>query len=167
MKPGIVKLIVFFGIMVLIKSLLINAILNNHSSPAPSKTFKQDVREAIALLEGTPYKSGGVSLRGVDCSGAICLIWKLAGKPIPRMSARQMYAVFGGNRHWSKSKEFDLAWWTISPRRPFGHVGIMDADQKHFWHASLKKGFTHDEFIPGSYYDRYFKTCGRIDVNKI
>lgn len=151
------KAIAFFAILVIMKSLLLWAV----SIQEREKPFRTRLREAILLVEGTLYKLGGVSLRGVDCSGAIFLICKLAGKPIPRLSSRKMYALYGMNHHYRKSKEFDLVWWTFSPRRPYGHIGIMDGDQKHFWHAS-RKGFTRAVFRGGRYFDRYFETCGRI-----
>lgn len=155
-KENLLKAIAFFGILVILKTLLLFAI------PQKEKSLQQRLKQAILMVEGTPYKWGGDSLRGVDCSGAIYLICKLAGKPIPRCNARKMYALYGMNHHYSKSKEFDLAWWTFTPRRPYGHIGIMDGDREHFWHAGSKR-FTKAGFKKGEYFDRYFETCGRIN----
>ena len=150
----VLKAIAFFGVLVVLKSLLLFAVSKKE------KPFHIRLRKAILLVEGTPYKWGGESLRGVDCSGSIYLIYKLAGKPIPRTNARKMYALYGMNHHYRKSKEFDLVWWTFSPRRPYGHIGIMDGDKEHFWHAGSKR-FTRAGFKV-EYFDKHFETCGRV-----
>ena len=155
-KKEVSQAIAFFTILVVLKSLLLLTAFQNE------KSLEQRLRDAILLVEGTPYKWGGESLRGADCSGAIYLIYKLAGKPIPRLTARQMHALYGTGHHYKESKEFDLVWWTFSPRRPYGHIGIMEGDRCHFWHAS-SKGFKKAGFFKGNYFDRYFESAGRIN----
>ena len=126
------------------------------------KTFEIRLAKAIIRLVGTRYKFGGTSLRGVDCSGAVYYLFKTAGKPIPRMSAWKMHSLYGKGYHYSRSRKYDLVWWTITPRRPYGHVGVMDGDHKHFWHSSSRKGFCQDAFKEGRYWDKFFADCGKI-----
>ena len=127
------------------------------------QAFEKRLQKAIHNLIGIRYRWGGTTHRGVDCSGAVYYLWKIAGKPIPRMTARKMHAIYGGNYHYSKSQKFDLIWWTTSPRRPYGHIGIMDGDQTHFWHASPRKGFTYAKIKKPYYWHRFFADCGRIE----
>lgn len=132
-----------------------------HAEGDPS--FEQRLANEIRLLIGTPYVWGGESGSGADCSGAMHYLMKRAGRPFPRMTARKMRAVLcpGPLHHYRKSSRFDFVWWTFSPARPFGHVGLMDGDQLNFWQSGVKSGFSRRCFcVPGGYWDRSFAGCG-------
>lgn len=48
--------------------------------------------DAAKTFEGTKYVWGGQGKDGIDCSGLVVEAMKLAGKPIPDMTAAQMLA---------------------------------------------------------------------------
>lgn len=130
---------------------------------AGEHSFSGQMGQEIKLMIGTPYVWGGESRRGADCSGAIYYLFKRAGRPFPRMTARKMRAVLcpGPLHHYRLSSLFDLVWWTFTPDRPFGHVGIMDGDRLHFYQAGVHSGFARRCFcVPGGYWDRAFAGCG-------
>lgn len=48
--------------------------------------------EAARRYLGTRYEWGGLSERGIDCSGLVHLAYRLAGRLVPRDAAQQDYA---------------------------------------------------------------------------
>lgn len=77
------------------------------------------------MLMGTPYRWGGRSPLGFDCSGFVQFVARLAGTPLPRDAAQQQKvgeSVAGAPEHWRMG---DLLF--------FGeradHVGIYDGRQ--------------------------------------
>ena len=51
--------------------------------------FEQDPVAVAERLLRTPYRRGGRSFRGIDCSGLAQLAWGLCGLPLPRESEQQ------------------------------------------------------------------------------
>lgn len=127
--------------------------------------FEARLGKVITTLEkeNTPYVWGGKSIKGADCSGVVYLAWKLAGKPFPRMTSRKMRAVFGIKGHWKNAEKFDLVFFTITPNRPYGHVGIYDRDG-WFWQSGNSTGFVRRDLKTNKYWSRYFTGIGRIII---
>ncbi|MFZ2089549.1 MAG: C40 family peptidase [Desulfobaccales bacterium] len=59
--------------------------------PAPPLPAPQESALERALVEfyGAPYRSGGTSPAGVDCSGLVAAAFQRVGKPVPRTVAQQ------------------------------------------------------------------------------
>ena len=58
--------------------------------PPPSLTPKESALErAVAEFFGSPYRSGGTSPAGVDCSGLVMVAFKRVGLALPRTAAQQ------------------------------------------------------------------------------
>lgn len=58
--------------------------------PAPIARNKADIAVSVARsLIGTPYRYGGTTPRGFDCSGFTAYVWGKAGVALPHNSAAQ------------------------------------------------------------------------------
>lgn len=97
---------------------------------------KSKWEEAAKPWLGTPYKYGGTTKAGVDCSGFVMQLYKqVLGKDMPHNAAK-MYKL---GKKVSKPREGDLvffgSFWDID------HVGIyLEGDR--FVHSSSSKGVT-------------------------
>lgn len=114
-----------------------------------------------SLWLGTPYRYGGLSKRGLDCSGFTYLVYrKVYNMDIPRstsdLSDMRMKKVS------KKSlKAGDLVFFaTTGNKKKISHVGIYLKDG-FFIHASTSRGVVVDHLDSG-YYSRSWKRGGRI-----
>ncbi|WP_052466569.1 C40 family peptidase [Mobilicoccus massiliensis] len=87
-------------------------------APAPKavKGAKSEVVGIAAGLSGIPYRWGGTSTRGFDCSGFTRHVFRKAGVSLPRTAAAQQRAV----RRVRDPKPGDLVFFGS----PAHHVGI-------------------------------------------
>jgi cell wall-associated NlpC family hydrolase len=105
---------------------------------------------------GTPYKLGGSTKNGIDCSAFVQTIFVSAfGISLPR-TAREQYEV---TRHISRTElqEGDLLF--FNTRGGVSHVGIYLQNNK-FVHASVSGVTISDMFEP--YYVKHFIAAGRV-----
>ena len=109
---------------------------------------------------GVPYRTGGQSKRGTDCSGLVCQLYRnVYHIQLPRTTQEQ--------RNKSKKiakrnlQEGDLVFFS-SPRsrKKVTHVGIYLKDGK-FVHASTSQGVIVSR-LNENYYTQYWLTGGRI-----
>ncbi|MEV8376764.1 NlpC/P60 family protein [Kribbella sp. NPDC056861] len=95
-------------------------------------TFRAKVLREAAKLKGTPYRYGGTTTRGFDCSGYTGYVYKKAGKKLPRTSRQQ----YSATKHISRAaaKPGDLVFFRSGGGGVY-HVGIY-AGSGLLWHAS-------------------------------
>ncbi|HEU4947229.1 MAG TPA: NlpC/P60 family protein [Kribbella sp.] len=107
-----------------------HGLLHRHSTT--NSTFRARVLREAARLKGVPYRYGGTTPRGFDCSGYTGYVYKKAGKKIPRTS-RQQYAA---TKHLSRAaaKPGDLVFFKSGSGSVY-HVGIY-AGGNMLWHSS-------------------------------
>jgi lipoprotein Spr len=111
---------------------------------------------------GTPYRYGGTTRNGIDCSAfAFLLMSSVYGvASLPRTSKEQ----YGACQHISRSdlQEGDLVFFhTLSGKKHRGvtHVGVYLRNNK-FIHASVSGVMISD--MNEGYYDRHFVGAGRV-----
>ncbi|HET6738002.1 MAG TPA: NlpC/P60 family protein [Kribbella sp.] len=95
-------------------------------------TFRTKVLREAAKLKGTPYRYGGTTTRGFDCSGYTGFVYKKAGHKLPRTSRQQ----YSATKHISRksAKPGDLVFFRSGGGGVY-HVGIY-AGGNMLWHAS-------------------------------
>ncbi|WP_224726455.1 C40 family peptidase [Paenibacillus vietnamensis] len=109
---------------------------------------------------GTPYKSGGTTARGFDCSGFTTYVFDKMGIDLPRTSSSQ--AKSGIKVAKSDLQPGDLVFFdTVGGNNgSVSHVGIYIGGGK-FAHASLSRGVVTDK-LGSSYYESRFVTARRV-----
>ncbi|WP_344218375.1 C40 family peptidase [Kribbella sancticallisti] len=103
-----------------------------YGTSTTTTSFRAKVLREAARLKGTPYRYGGTTARGFDCSGYTGYVYKKAGKKLPRTS-RQQYSV---TKHISRkaAKPGDLVFFRSGGGGVY-HVGIY-AGNNTLWHSS-------------------------------
>ena len=107
---------------------------------------------------GAPYKYGGNTPSGTDCSGFVNATYQTVFKKSIARSSSQLYLDARRIKE-NEAQEGDLIFFTIQGEK-VSHVG-MHITGKYFIHASTKKGVvinSNDEL----YYKQHFKGYGRI-----
>lgn len=113
--------------------------------------------DAVSFL-GVPYKYGGDSKEGVDCSGLTCSVYETAvKKKLPR-STKEQYET-GTPIDKSDLQFGDLVFFDTTGRKP-SHVGIYVEDDL-FVHASVVSGVTISS-LESTYYKNRFVGARRV-----
>ncbi len=127
------------------------------SSSSPRTRTDALLAEAYSW-RGTPYRSGGHSKRGTDCSGYTMEVYRtVLGIKLPRNSAQQ--SAFCRRVSMSKAKPGDLLFFHPSRRGKISHVGIYVGDDKMI-HASSRGVMVSDLKLP--YWRKCFAHAGRV-----
>ncbi|MFN3194957.1 MAG: C40 family peptidase [Chlorobiota bacterium] len=121
-----------------------------------SNHFEGKILSSSKKWLGTPYKYGGTSEDGVDCSGFVLNVYKDLGIVLPRTSKQQYEST---ERINSDEKTVgDLVFFRRG--RDIGHVGIYVGSNKVI-HASTSKGVIIQD-LRNSYLERTFAGFGRV-----
>jgi len=114
-----------------------------------------------SLWLGVPYRYGGLSKKGVDCSGFAYLMYQRVYRmKIPRTTAdlsKMKMKTISKN----ELRAGDLLFFTTSKsHNRINHVGIY-LKEGRFIHASTSKGVTVND-LNDAYYKKTWKKSGRI-----
>lgn len=108
--------------------------------PATSPGEPAQVLDLGSKLRGVPYKWGGEAPDGVDCSGFVQEVYRMAGHRLPRLADEQYAATKAVPR--PDLQPGDLVFFTTYLPGP-SHVGIYMGEGR-FLHASSSRGVTDD-----------------------
>lgn len=123
---------------------------------------KEEMMDFVMEWLGTPYRFGGDSPRGIDCSAFTRRAYRnILGIEIPR-TANYQYAV--GEEIPIEDLEFgDLVFFRTRYYAPITHVGIYLGDDL-FAHASSRNGVTVSSLTSG-YYSRKYRGAKRLTLD--
>lgn len=115
---------------------------------------------ALALV-GTPYRNGGSSPEGFDCSGFTQWVFARHGIALPR-ETREQYAT-GARVNGKAVAPGDLIFFsTVAPGA--SHVGIA-LDEDRFIHAPSSRGVVRVERRSSTYWQPRFVGARRVEAN--
>ena len=112
---------------------------------------------AVALRQvGVPYRYGGASTSGFDCSGLIQYSYRQAGKTMPRTTGQLWAATATVNR--DQLREGDLLFFKVEGK--MSHVG-MYLGSRQFVHAPSSGRTVSVESLDSPFYENAFVRGGR------
>ena len=131
-----------------------------------SNTIDQILNEASTYI-GTPYRFGGMTRSGIDCSAFVLSVYGSAtGINLPRISSAQ--AQEGERVEREELKKGDLLFFQTRGRR-ISHVGIVQEitpeGEIKFIHASTSKGVTISS-LNEKYWGMRYRFAKRILTNE-
>ncbi len=118
----------------------------------------QVVQRAEEYL-GTPYRSGGTTSNGVDCSGLTFAVYKEVGVKLPRSSDDQ--ARVGEAVSRDELAPGDLVFFGSPSSGNVSHVGIYAGDGE-FIHASTSARLVRFDRLDTKYFRNRFLTARRV-----
>ncbi len=115
--------------------------LDSRFSGKNTNEIDQLLKDAQKYL-GAPYKYGGMTSKGFDCSGFTYVVYEQNDYTLPRRSSDQ--AETGDKIDISKVKPGDLVFFATGGGKRVSHVGIVhdigNSGEVKFIHASTSKG---------------------------
>lgn len=119
----------------------------------------QKIRAVTEPLLGSPYRTGGQSTQGIDCSGFVLSILKGLGQEIQGRSSGE-YWKQGTPVDKNRLQTGDLLFFS-DHTRSIGHVAIYLAEGK-FVHATVGKGVIVSQ-LDEKYYIAHYKGARRLN----
>ena len=128
-------------------------VLGKWNSDDERKLF---VKVATGFL-GAPYRLGGSTIRGIDCSAFVRKIYNFFDIELPRTAREQSHV--GRNIDKAELVEGDLVFFRT--RREFGHVGIYIGNHE-FVHASSRDKVVRIDSLDTPYFHKRFVRAVRV-----
>lgn len=128
------------------------------STSEPESSSQHDVVLIAESLVGSPYRAGGHSPEGFDCSGLMSYVFEKSGRKIPRDSRSQ--ALAGSKIEMEDAQPGDLIFFKGSDieSERIGHSGIIvggEGQEVEVIHA-CNRGVVKEKIFDLTYYrDRY------------
>jgi cell wall-associated NlpC family hydrolase len=136
--------------------------LNEIHEMTMSSFVSKILSEAETYL-GTPYRFGGTSRSGIDCSAFVQRVFEIFDYQLPRVSSAQ--AKEGTEIPKEELRAGDLVFFSTTGRGRVSHVGIVHSVREdgeiEFIHASTSQGVTVTP-LSDSYWSKRFLYAKRI-----
>ncbi|MEP0984649.1 C40 family peptidase [Ekhidna sp.] len=136
------------------------------SSPAQNKKKRRKIESVIKTGQsyiGVPYKWGGMSRSGIDCSGLIYNSYKTIGVNLPRTAKEQSKT--GNKKGWNGIREGDLVYFKFKKKGSkwfhSGMITYVGNDKILFVHASSSSGVVESNLL-SDYYKKNVKNFRRV-----
>lgn len=134
-------------------------------TPKEKELTKADKIIAVAKKSlGLPYKVGGTTKKGYDCSGLVMTSFRKEGVSLPRASYQM--AETGKEIKTKDVKPGDLIFFKTNKTKPnkISHVGLVTSNENgiiSFIHSSSKKGVIISS-LEEDYYKKAFSKAKRV-----
>lgn len=137
------------------------SLLDKYSKIIGQSVYDEALYEFIEEWRGVPYKFGGKTKSGVDCSNFSCtLLREVYRFPQTFYFPSAKLAEQGKKIQKSEAQEGDLVFFSINQNSKISHVGIYLANNK-FVHASTSQGVIINS-LEEEYYKKRFSFVARI-----
>jgi probable lipoprotein NlpC len=125
------------------------------------RTYVPEVVSVARTFTGTPYRTGGVDERGIDCSGLVQSVFQTVGLKLPRISWQQ--SEIGREVETEEIKPGDLLFF-VPEKGKAGYVShtaivteVRGPTDVQFIHASSSRGVREDNLYADYFRNRYVK----------
>jgi cell wall-associated NlpC family hydrolase len=108
---------------------------------------------------GAPYRWGGLTPKGFDCSGLVVYAYKKIGTHVPRTAKAQFNSCKSITRQ--NLKPADLVFFSVPRRRGVVHVGIY-IGKGQFVHAPGRGRKVKRASLNNIYFKRHFIKAGNF-----
>ena len=151
--------------LLILVTALVLAGCSSHRAPPPNPRLSDSIpvianlNDHLANWRGTPYRYGGTSRRGLDCSAFVMMTFRdKFDLQLPRETRQQ--AKIGTEIDKEQLLPGDLVFFKTGSGDSGLHVGIYDTDDQ-FIHASTSRGVTRSS-LNNVYWRKNFWQARRI-----
>lgn len=134
-----------------------SSVVTNKNGSKENKSIIKNLIEKATDNIGVPYKAGGTTRNGFDCSGLVFTTFESENINLPRPSYDQ--AKIGKIIKFDEAKKGDLIFFKTNKSNRINHVGLItevNSNEIKFVHSSTSKGviisstkelYYHDSFV--------------------
>ncbi|MEX2592972.1 MAG: C40 family peptidase [Anditalea sp.] len=146
--------------------LIVLTVIASSSCSSSRKIRTQNINQVVETAKsyhGTPYRYGGTTRSGIDCSALVYHSFKSVGVTLPRTSAEQ--SKIGKRISVKNLEKGDVIFFaTGKRRRKVTHAGIVTSKRRgniQFIHATTSLGVTEDN-VYSNYWSKKVVRARRV-----